>query len=111
MAPIVAADAGPAVPSVVRPRMFYLPGVMKRWDAAFYAAAVGKAIRVVRRTSAARLIDAHFVWPDGVGASWWFGQAHPIVMDSRSVVAYHEIQGYVRDRAKELPDVAAPVGR
>lgn len=63
-----AAPAEARVPSVVRPRMFYLPGVMKRWDAAFYAAAFEPALRTARHTGAARLIDAHFVWPDGVGA-------------------------------------------
>ncbi len=43
-----------------------------------------------------------------LGATWWFGRAHPIVKESRSVDAYHEIQAYVRDQAKELPGVAAP---
>lgn len=63
-----AEEAGGGGPSVVRPRMFYLPGVMKRWDAAFYAAAFEKGLRATKATDTARLIDAHFVWPDGVGA-------------------------------------------
>ena len=44
-----------------------------------------------------------------LGATWWFGNTHPIVEESRSVVAYQEIQTYVRDRAESLPDVAAPL--
>jgi uncharacterized membrane protein required for colicin V production len=47
-----------------------------------------------------------------LGAVWWFGNAHPVVMESRSVVAYQEAQTYLRDYAGELgdlPDVAAPL--
>lgn len=65
---ITAPGAGTGVPSVVRPRMFYLPGLMKPYDSAFYAAAFGRALRALRRTDRVGLIDAHFVWPDGVGA-------------------------------------------
>jgi len=52
------------VPPVVRPRMFYLPGVLKRLDAAFYA----RAFRAGLAEEGRVLIDAHFEWPDGVGA-------------------------------------------
>jgi glycosyltransferase involved in cell wall biosynthesis len=52
------------VPQVVRPRMFYLPGVLKRLDAAFYA----RAFRAGLAEEGRVLIDAHFEWPDGVGA-------------------------------------------
>jgi uncharacterized membrane protein required for colicin V production len=43
------------------------------------------------------------------GATWWLGSAHPVVTESRSVVAYQEAQSYVQGRAGELPDVAAPL--
>ena len=44
-----------------------------------------------------------------LGATWWFPHTHPVVTESRSVVAYQEVQAYVRDHAKNLPDVAAPL--
>jgi len=44
-----------------------------------------------------------------LAATWWLGNQHPAVADSRSVVAYHELQGFVRDHAASLPDVAAPL--
>ena len=44
-----------------------------------------------------------------LGATWWFEPTHSVVKESRSVVAYQEVQAYVRDHAKNLPDVAAPL--
>jgi len=55
-------------PPAVRPRMFYLPGVAKSLDARFFARALDRAIEPLHRRKPVRLIDAHFVWPDGVGA-------------------------------------------
>jgi len=52
---------------VWRPRMFYVPGVFKGLDAGFYARALGHGLRA-RGGAAPALIDAHFEWPDGVGA-------------------------------------------
>ncbi|MFH1419719.1 MAG: glycosyltransferase [Planctomycetota bacterium] len=67
--------------------MFYVPGMMKRLDAAFYTRAfergLARAMANAARLSSAhrqspanrqssipnhQLIEAHFVWPDGVGA-------------------------------------------
>ncbi len=76
------------VPPVVRPRMFYLPGVLKRLDAMFYARAFRAGLAMARGQKQAGVlscaggqqggglcypgggvvIDAHFEWPDGVGA-------------------------------------------
>lgn len=67
----LSADAGSATetaPPVVRPRMLYVPGVMKRWDAGCYARAFRRAQAALQAAEPVRLIDAHFVWPDGVGA-------------------------------------------
>jgi len=47
-------------------RMFYLPGLFKRLDARFFAKALAEAIR--DGAGPVDLIDAHFEWPDGVGA-------------------------------------------
>lgn len=56
------------VPPIRHPRMFYLPGLAKNWDAAFFELALARAIREISETTQVRLIDAHFEWPDGVGA-------------------------------------------
>lgn len=55
-------------PPVLRPRMFYIPGVFKSWDAHFYARAFARGLDEVRRREPVELIDAHFEWPDAVGA-------------------------------------------
>lgn len=44
-----------------------------------------------------------------LGATWFFSETHPVLTESRSVVAYQEIRGYVQERSVELPDVAAPL--
>ncbi len=55
-------------PPVCRPRMFYLPGVLKVLDAAFYARSLRQGLRQALGGAKPDLIDAHFEWPDGVGA-------------------------------------------
>lgn len=57
-----------STPPVRHPRMFYLPGVAKSLDAAFYARALTAALREMPGRADIRLIDAHFEWPDAVGA-------------------------------------------
>ncbi|HKQ47784.1 MAG TPA: glycosyltransferase [Phycisphaerae bacterium] len=56
------------LPPVMRPRMFYFPRVFKSLDAHWYAQALARGIDEVRRETPIDLIDAHFEWPDGVGA-------------------------------------------
>jgi len=56
------------VPPTLRPRMFYLPGFAKRLDAGFYARCFERAIREHSGSAKPDLIDAHFEWPDAVGA-------------------------------------------
>jgi glycosyltransferase involved in cell wall biosynthesis len=58
-----------ASPPVAWPSMFYVPGILKKLDAYFYARALDVAIGANPLLSDSELIDAHFVWPDGVGAS------------------------------------------
>lgn len=55
-------------PPVLRPRMFYLPGIAKRRDADFYARSFEAAIQAEFKGAKPDLIDAHFEWPDAVGA-------------------------------------------
>lgn len=55
-------------PSVFRPRMFYIPGVFKEYDAWFYERALLRACRHLKSAFNFQVIDTHFEWPDGVGA-------------------------------------------
>ena len=48
--------------------MLYLPGVMKHWDGRFLERAVLKRIVTLGKQRPFDLIDAHFGYPDGVGA-------------------------------------------
>jgi len=54
---------------VHRPRWFYLPGVLKSLDARFYARGIRRWVADFCRQWGPDLLDAHFVWPDGVGVS------------------------------------------
>lgn len=57
-----------ASPPVVRPRMFYLPGMLKSRDADYYAASFMAGLRCVADRFRTKVVDAHFEWPDAVGA-------------------------------------------
>lgn len=50
-------------------RFFYFPGVLKRLDGYFYARGLTRWLRSYCRDNRPDLLDAHFVWPDGVGVS------------------------------------------
>ncbi|MFA5904975.1 MAG: glycosyltransferase [Desulfobacula sp.] len=54
---------------VHRPKFFYIPGVFKNSDAWFYAKGLKKWVSELCRQWRPDLLDAHFVWPDGVGVS------------------------------------------
>jgi glycosyltransferase involved in cell wall biosynthesis len=49
--------------------MLYVPGVLKRADGAWLAAAIEPQVAALHRERPLDLIDAHFGFPDGVGAS------------------------------------------
>lgn len=49
--------------------MFYFPGILKNLDARFYARSFRAALEEIRNSEPVEAIDAHFEWPDGVGAS------------------------------------------
>ncbi len=70
--PTAAAEADAAgegdVPSASYPRMFYFPGVAKCLDGLFFARCLRRAACELRRSFPFDLIDAHFEYPDGVGA-------------------------------------------
>lgn len=55
--------------TVHHPRFFYVPGVLKHLDGYFYGRGCeGWMTEYVRRRRP-DLLDAHFVWPDGVGVA------------------------------------------
>ncbi|MBN1343236.1 MAG: glycosyltransferase, partial [Phycisphaerae bacterium] len=69
------------------PRMSYVPGVLKTLDASFFAHALTRELRTLRASFPFDLIDAHFVWPDGVGAgivAWKLGV--PMVVTVRGKI-------------------------
>jgi len=64
-------------PPVFWPSMFYLPGMLKHLDAQFYADAFARHWHENERLASIDVVDAHFVWPDGVGA-WRVAQQRRI---------------------------------
>lgn len=57
-----------AMPPVWHPRMFYFPGIAKDHDAMFYQWAFARTLKSLQADEPVHVIDAHFEWPDGVGA-------------------------------------------
>jgi teichuronic acid biosynthesis glycosyltransferase TuaC len=55
--------------TVYRPRFFYFPGVFKNHDARFYARGLSRWLREFCQVWRLDVLDAHFVWPDGVGVA------------------------------------------
>ena len=55
--------------TVYRPDFFYFPGILKNYDGRLYARGVLKWGKKVFRSWRPDLLDAHFIWPDGVGVS------------------------------------------
>jgi glycosyltransferase involved in cell wall biosynthesis len=55
--------------SVYRPAFFYIPRLFKNSDARFYARGLNKWLRDLCQSWQPDILDAHFVWPDGVGVA------------------------------------------
>ncbi len=55
--------------AVYRPSFFYIPGILKSSDGWFYARGLRKWLAEFCRMWKPDVLDAHFVWPDGVGVS------------------------------------------
>jgi glycosyltransferase involved in cell wall biosynthesis len=64
-------------PPTRRPRMFYIPGLLKTFDSSFYARALEACLSADLRAKRVSLIDAHFEYPDSVGA-WQVARRHGI---------------------------------
>ncbi len=54
---------------VHRPRYFYVPGVFKRLDGPLYARGLRGPLSRILAQWQPDLLDAHFIWPDGVAVS------------------------------------------
>lgn len=80
---------------VRHPRFFYFPGVLKSLDGRFYARGLRGWLEKLCRQWRPDVLDAHFIWPDGVGVSLLArrlgipyvitlrGQIYPCVEDNR----------------------------
>ena len=55
--------------TVHHPRWFYFPGILKTLDGRLYARGTRRWFDARCRDRRPDLLDAHFVWPDGVGVS------------------------------------------
>jgi glycosyltransferase involved in cell wall biosynthesis len=55
--------------TVYRPRFFYFPTILKNHDACFYAQGVRRWFLELCRTWRPDVLDAHFIWPDGVAVA------------------------------------------
>ena len=55
--------------TVYRPRFFYFPGVFKNHDARLYALDLRRWLRELCINWRPDVLDAHFIWPDGVGVA------------------------------------------
>nr|WP_319491252.1 glycosyltransferase [uncultured Desulfobacter sp.] len=54
---------------ISRPRFFYTPKIFKNNDAKYYARGLLPWVKNLSREWQPDILDAHFVWPDGVGVS------------------------------------------
>lgn len=83
-------------PPVVRVPMFYIPGVLKGLDARWLERALLPALREIERDGPVDLIDAHFGYPEGVGA-WRAGErlGRPVFITMHGVE-----DGMLEDRAR-----------
>lgn len=55
---------------VYHPKFFYIPGIFKFLDGFFEALFSWSTLRRIERQHGISLIDAHFIYPDGVAAMW-----------------------------------------
>ena len=54
---------------VHRPAFFYIPGVLKNLDARWYTLGLRHWLKELCHSWQPDVLDAHFVWPDGVGVA------------------------------------------
>ncbi len=84
---------------VHRPRFFALPGVLRSIDAIAMAIGALPTLRRLRKAGRADILDAHFVYPDGVAAarlSRWLGI--PFTVTLRGTEPRHARVGAMRQQ-------------
>jgi teichuronic acid biosynthesis glycosyltransferase TuaC len=117
--PVLSRFKGPRAPlcsrwqdvTVHRPRFFYLPGIFKSLDARFYAAGIRRWLAQFADRWQPDLLDAHFVWPDGVGVSLLakeFGLPYSITLRGK-IYPCLEVASQRRQCAEALRSAAAVV--
>ena len=95
--------------TVYRPRFFYLPGLLKTLDGRLYARGVRRWFKTLCDLWRPDVLDAHFVWPDGVGVAHLARQAGiPYVITLRGQI-YPCIADRRRDQCIEALAGAAAV--
>jgi glycosyltransferase involved in cell wall biosynthesis len=73
--------------TVHHPRAFSVPGVLKALDGLFYFLSVLPTVARIRRRFPFEVIDAHFVYPDGM-AAWLLGRVFrcPVTVTLRGTI-------------------------
>ncbi|MFP4647891.1 MAG: glycosyltransferase [Halorhodospira sp.] len=69
--------------TVYHPRFLCLPGVLKGLDGLFQALGALPTLRRLHRGGQLDLLDAHFIYPDGVAAwiaAWWLGCPYTVTL-------------------------------
>lgn len=97
--------------NVFRPRFFYTPKVLKNYNARFYAKGIAPWFKKLCRSWKPDILDAHFVWPDGVGVSMIaneLGIPYVITLRGKLFECMKE-SSQVRQCAKALKGAAAVI--
>lgn len=111
--------------TVYHRRFRYLPRLLKRFDAAFYAAGIYPWLREYCKSKRPDLLDGHFMWPDGVAVSYLanrMGLPYTITLRGTIIPRYkircfrwrmaRALQGAaaVISVSKEMADIAVELG-
>lgn len=94
--------------AVYHPRFFCFPGVLKWTDGFFQALGSLPLLRRLKREFGFDLIDAHFIYPDGVAARWlsrWLGRPYTITLRG-SLTRFADSRLHRRQIDRALNDAA-----
>jgi len=95
---------------VYRPRFLAIPGLLRRLDGFFMALGAFAVVRKLRRAGRADVLDAHFLYPDGVAATRlgrWFGL--PVTITLRGTEPRHACERALRSQMTAAVKGAARV--
>jgi glycosyltransferase involved in cell wall biosynthesis len=93
------------------PRFFYVPGILKTMDGAFYDLGLRRWLKAYCGVARPELLDAHFEWPDGVGVSRLAQHVHlPYVITLRGrIYPCLKNRSMIRQFAEALRNAAAVI--